>query len=96
MATARRHSLLSLLRLLVNYNELRVPRSGTYIMKPTASCEAAPLWVRAIVPPHIVPRRWTDASTMMLRMIVGPASRNQVRVGRISHSCAPSELAVGF
>ena len=24
--------------------ELRVPRSGTYIMKPTASCEAAPLW----------------------------------------------------
>ena len=32
-------------RLLVNYNELRVPRSGTYIMKPTASCEAAQLWV---------------------------------------------------
>ena len=55
MATAGRHSLLSLPRLLVNYNELRVPRSGTYIMKPTASCEAAPLWVRAIVPPHIVP-----------------------------------------
>jgi len=22
-------------------SELRVPRSGTYIMKPTASCEAA-------------------------------------------------------
>ena len=37
--------------------ELRVPRSGTYIMKPTASCEAAQLWVRAILPPHIVPRR---------------------------------------
>ena len=36
-------------------SELRVPRSGTYIMKPTASCEAAPLWVRAILPPHIVP-----------------------------------------
>ena len=27
--------------------QLRVPRSGTYIMKPTASCEAAQLWVRA-------------------------------------------------
>ena len=28
--------------------ELRVPRSGTYIMKPTASCEAAQLWVQTI------------------------------------------------
>ena len=26
--------------------ELRVPQSGTYVMKPTASCEAAQLWVR--------------------------------------------------
>ena len=26
-------------------HELRVPQSGTYIMKPTASCEAAQLWV---------------------------------------------------
>ena len=78
VATARRHSLLSLPCLLVNYNELRVPRSGTYIMKPTASCEAAPLWVRVILPPHIVPRRGTDTSRMMLRMmIVGPALRNQ-------------------
>ena len=83
VATARHHSLRCLPRLLVNYNKLLVPRSGTYIMKPTASCEAAPLWVRAIVPPHIVPWRGTDASTMMLRMVVGPASRNQVRVGRI-------------
>ena len=49
-------------------------------MKPTASCEAAQLWVRAILPPHIVPRRGTDASPMMLRKIVGPASRNQERV----------------
>ena len=31
--------------------ELRVPRSGTYIMKPTASCGAAQLWVRATPPP---------------------------------------------
>ena len=77
VATARRHSLLCLPRLLVNYNELRVPRSGTYIMKPTASCEAAQLWVRAILPPHIVPRRGTGASRMMLRRIVGPALRNQ-------------------
>ena len=28
--------------------ELRVPRSGTYSMKPTASCEAAQLWVQMI------------------------------------------------
>ena len=68
--------------------ELRVPRSGTYIMKPTASCEAAQLWGDAIVPPHIVPRRGTDTSTMMLRMIVGPASRNQVRVWRIVYPTA--------
>ena len=58
--------------------KLRVPRSGTYIMKPTASCEAAQLWVRATPPPHIVPRRGTDASRMMLRK-VGPALRNQER-----------------
>ena len=78
--------------------ELWVPRSGTYIMKPTASGEAAQLWVRAILPPHIVPRRGTDASPMMLRMVVGPALRNQemVRGCFLSHSCAPSELAVGF
>ena len=31
--------------------ELRVPQSGTYVMKPTASCEAAQLWVRAKPPP---------------------------------------------
>ena len=68
--------------------ELRVPRSGTYIKKPTASCEAAQLWVRATLPPHIVPRRGTDASTMMLRMVVGPASRNQERVGRIAYPTA--------
>ena len=65
MATARRHSLLSLPCLLVNYNKLRVPRSGTYTMKPTASCEAAPLWVRASPPPHIVPRRGTDRLSAM-------------------------------
>ena len=59
--------------------QLRVPRSGTYIMKPTASCEAAQLWVRAILPPHIVPRRGTDASRMMLRK-VGPALRDQEMV----------------
>ena len=68
--------------------ELLVPRSGTYIMKPTASCEAAQLWVHALLPPHIVPRRGTDASRMILRMIVGPASRNQVRVERIVYPTA--------
>ena len=33
-------------------SELRVPRSGTYIMKPTASCEAAQLWVN-LTPPKM-------------------------------------------
>ena len=60
--------------------ELWVPRSGTYIMKPTASCEAAQLWVQYETPTPIVPQRGTDTSTMMLRIIVGPASRNQERV----------------
>ena len=68
--------------------ELQVPRSGTYIMKPTASCGAAQLWVRTTPPSHIVPRRGTDASRMMLRMIVGPASRNQVRVERFVYPTA--------
>ena len=35
--------------------ELRIPRSGTYIMKPTASCEAAQLWVNMIPPPNEFP-----------------------------------------
>ena len=30
--------------------QLRVPRSGTYIMKPTASSEAAQLWVNMPLP----------------------------------------------
>ena len=60
--------------------QLRVPLGGTYIMKPTASCEAAQLWVREILPPHIVPQRGTDASRMMLSMIDGPALQNQERV----------------
>ena len=47
VAMARRRSLLSLPRQLVNCNELQVPRSGTYIMKPTASCGAAQLWAYA-------------------------------------------------
>ena len=36
-------------------SELRVPWSGTYIMKPTASCEAAQLWVRANLHPYSSP-----------------------------------------
>ena len=35
-----------------------------------------------------VPRRGTNTSRMMLRMIVGPASRNQERVGRIVYPTA--------
>ena len=62
--------------------KLRVPRSGTYIMKPTASCEAAQLWVRAISPPKLVSRRGTDASPMMLRMIVGSAMGGCVATAR--------------
>ena len=74
-------------------SELRVPRSGTYIMKPTASCEAAQLWVRAIPPPKLVPRRGTDASRMMLRMIVGSAMGGCVATAR-RHSllCLPCLL----
>ena len=34
------------------------------------------------------PEEGTDASRMMLRMIVGPALRNQVRVGRIVYPTA--------
>ena len=30
--------------------QLRVPLGGTYIMKPTASCEAAQLWVNMSLP----------------------------------------------
>ena len=94
MTSRRSHAALD--SKLIEY-ELQVPRSGTYIMKPTASSEGAQLWVQYDTPTPIVPRRGTDASTMMLRMIVGPALRNQERVrGCLSHSCAPSELAVGF
>ena len=35
--------------------KLRVPRSGTYIMKPTASCEVAQLWVQYDTPPLSFP-----------------------------------------
>ena len=41
-------------------------------------------------------RRGTNTFQIILRK-VGPASRNQERVRScLSHSCAPSELAVGF
>ena len=46
-----------------------VPRNGTYHQKPTASCEAAQLWVRTTTPTTIVPRSGTDISTMILRTI---------------------------
>ena len=47
-----------------------VPRSGTYHQKPTASCEAAQLWVRTTPPPpQKVPRSGTDISTMILRTV---------------------------
>ena len=41
--------------------ELQVPQSGTYIMKPTASCEAAQLWVY-MIPQKRVPQRGTDTA----------------------------------
>ena len=81
-ATARRHSLLCLHWLLITgcllpitlYHHLettssKVPQSGTYHQKPTASCEAAQLWVRTTTPTTIVPRSGTDISTMILRTI---------------------------
>ncbi len=45
MASRRSHAPTNASRL---STELRVPRSGTYVMKPTASCEAAQLWVREL------------------------------------------------
>ena len=45
MASRRSHTPTNASRL---STELRVPRSGTYVMKPTASCEAAQLWVREL------------------------------------------------
>ena len=53
-------------------------------------------YVSSPISPTSVPRRGTYTSPIML-MMVGPASRNQEMVRWcLSHSCAPSELAVGF
>ena len=98
VATAGRHSLLSLPRQLVNCNELRVPRSGTYIMKPTASCEAAQLWVRATPPPKYSSPK---GDWCIPYDVEDDDSRSRFAEPRdgdecLSHSCAPSELAVGF
>ena len=48
-------------------NELRVPRSGTYIMKPTASSEGAQLWDR-----HHLTLSWFGKAgpTIILNIIV--------------------------
>ena len=53
-------------------------------------------YVRYTISQKRVPRRGTNTFQIILRK-VGPASRNQERVRScLSHSCAPSELAVGF
>ena len=53
MTSRRSHAALD--SKLIEY-ELRGPQSGTYIMKPTASCEAAQLWVRANLHPYSFPK----------------------------------------
>ena len=61
--------------------ELQVPRSGTYIMKnPLQAAKQRSCGYMRHLHLNIVPRRGTDASTMMLRIIVGPALRNQESV----------------
>ena len=77
---------------------ITVPRSGTYIMKPTASCEAAQLWVRAKPPPKYS----SPKGDRRFPYDVEEDSRSRFAEPReggedcLSHSCAPSELAVGF
>ena len=78
--------------------ELRVPRSGTYIKKPTASCEAAQLWDKK----HPLTISWfSEAGPTTILNIIGDASvplRGTIWGGSIArtHSCAASQLAVGF
>ena len=77
--------------------ELRVPRSGTYVMKPTASCEAAQLWVRELS--HISHKCSPKGDLHFPDNVDDGWSRfAEPREGDecLSHSCAPSELAVGF
>ena len=77
--------------------ELRVPRSGTYIMKPTASSEGAPLWDK-----HLLTLSWfREAGPTILLNIIREAPvplRGTIWGGSIArtHSCAASQLAVGF
>ena len=83
-------------RLLVNYNELQVPRSGTYIMKPTASSEGAQLWDNLLTIPW-----FRKAGPTVILNIIGDASvplRGTICGGGIvrTHSCAAPQLAVGF
>ena len=67
-------------------------------MKPTASCEAAQLWVRAKPPPKYS----SPKGDRRFPYDVEEDSRSRFAEPReggedcLSHSCAPSELAVGF
>ena len=76
--------------------ELRVPRSGTYIMKPTASCEAAQLWDNL----HTIPWFRKAGPTIILNIIrdASVPLRGTIWGGGVArtHSCAASQLAVGF
>ena len=78
--------------------ELRVPRSGTYIMKPTASSEGAQLWDKK----HPLTISWfREAGPTTILNIIGDASvplRGTIWGGSVArtHSCAASQLAVGF
>ena len=77
--------------------ELWVPRSGTFHQKPTASCKAAQLWDKH----HFTLSWFREAGpTIILNIIVDVSVplRGTIGVGvsYCTHSCAASQLAVGF
>ena len=73
--------------------ELRVPRSGSYIMKTHCKLRSSAAVGTCDISTKLVPRRGTDASPMMLRMIVGSAMSGCVATAR-RHSllCLPLQL----
>ena len=74
-------------------SELRVPRSGTYIMKTHCKLRSSAAVGTCDISTYIVPQCGTDASRMMLRIIVGSAMGGCVATAR-RHSllCLPLQL----
>ena len=63
-------------------SELRVPWSGTYIMKTHCKLRSSTAVGTCDISTKLVSRRGTDASRMMLRMIVGSAMGGCVATAR--------------